>query len=130
MDADREVQAMVKSLTSARLTTCAAVGYTNPNADTRIVGPGWNTCRAWTSARATDPKIRKTTPDALYEQWILGTIAAAAIARAPTRYDGTRDHRALIAMDEHCAACPDETLGFGAGAVVKQHMAAWRRPPQ
>ena len=69
---------MVKSLMSALLTTCAAAGYANTRADTRITGPSWNACRAWTSARASDPKIRKTLPSPLYEQWGLGAIAPAA----------------------------------------------------
>jgi hypothetical protein len=121
---------MVNSLTSALLTTCAAAGYTNTRADTRIVGLSRKTCRVWSSPRASDPKIRKARPGLLYEQWVLGTIAAATIAGARTRYGGTRDYRAFIAMDEYCTACPGEMLGFGAGAVVQQYMAAWRGPPQ
>jgi hypothetical protein len=120
---------MAMSLTSALLTTCAAAGYTNPRADSGIAGLSWNTCRASTSARAIDPKVRKAVPKARDEQWILGIIAVAIIAGVPTRCDGTRDYRARIAMDEYYATCPDETLGFGAGAVVRQHMAAWRCPP-
>jgi hypothetical protein len=120
---------MAMSLTSARLTTCAAVGYTNTRADSGIAGLSWNTCRASSSPRASNPKIRKVMPGLLYEQWSLGTIAAAAIARASTRCDGARDYRALIAMDEDCTVCPEGTLGFGAGAVAKRRMSEWRRSP-
>jgi hypothetical protein len=121
---------MAMSLTSALLTTCAAAGHTNTRADTRIAGLSWKTCRTWTSTRATDPKVRKAMPKARDEQWALGIIAVAVIAGVPTQYDSTRDHRALIATDERCTVCPDETLGFAAGAVVRQHMAEWGRTPQ